>query len=430
MQTAAKQNINLDSIRAAIASKMDSASFGSWIAPLKFDIVGDTLTLTAHNQFSADFIRSVYTNILADVAATCGLGMQIIVRGARVATSANDNRAVAYAPAPVAPIAPAADTASDTSFNAFITSDENLFVVSAAKKLAGGTAAFSPLYIYGPSGCGKSMLAGCINTAAMGRTVMMTGGQFVAEFARSLRDHSIFAFKDFCRNCDTFILDDVQVLSGKRATCDEFIQLVMDLRAAGKNVVMTADAAPANLTGFDRRALSLFAGGLVADMAAPNAMVRRTMLVRRGVRGDVATYVADRVAANGHLVMGVATKMGAWADLMNAPVDIDVANRLLADTLARAQTPAAMVRAMCEKMGVSYDAICGAGRGRTLVRARQIMMAALKAATGLSLAEIGVACGGRDHASVLYALAQVERARATDLMIGAQVEQMMELCQK
>ncbi len=420
MQTAAKKIVNLDSIRMAIASKMESGDFESWIAPQKFDIVDNDLVLVAHNQFSADYIRGVYTNILTDVAAASGLGLRIMVRGAARPAPSNDNRIQTFAPAArAAAVAP-------SSFDAFVVSDENMFVVSAAKKIAMGAAAFSPLFIYGPAGCGKSMLASCI--AGTSRTIMMSGGQFVAEFARSLREHTIFAFKDFCRNCDTFILDDVQVLGGKRATCDEFIQLVMDLRAAGKNIVITADAAPANLTGFDRRAMSLMASGLVADMVAPTAAVRRTMLIRGGVDASVADYITTRVAANGHLVVGVIKKIAAYVELMGARVDTNVAARLLADTLTRAKTPAAMVRSMCEKMGVSYDAVCGTSRARAIVRARQIMMAAMKNATKLSLAEIGTACGGRDHATVLYAIAQTEKLKATDLMIAAEIDQMIDLC--
>ena len=399
MQAAAtKQKVNVESIKMAIAEKMDSASFASWIAPLNFAVESGCLTLTAHNQFSADFINSVYANVLGDVAAQFGLALNVAVRG--------QNHVQTFAPAPIAP-------AAHAEFDAFVTSDENAFVVSACKKLAAGAVSFSPLYIYGPAGCGKSLLAGCINSAAAGRTLMMTGGQFVAEFARSLREHSIFAFKDFCRKCDTFILDDVHALAGKRATTEEFIQLIMDLRAAGKNIVLTANAAPAGLTGFDRRAQSLMASGLVADVAAPSRHVKRVMLTRAGVEMDVADALADRVASDGHLVAGVAMKIKTYAELMGARVDMTVAQRLLADTLQRAKTPLAMVKSMCEKMGVSYDAVCGSGRSRTLVRARQIMMTALKSATKLSLTEIGRVCGDRDHATVLYAISQIEKLKKT-----------------
>ncbi len=254
---------------------------------------------------------------------------------------------------------------------------------------------------------------------------MMSGGQFVAEFTRSLHDKSVFAFKDYCRNCDTFILDDVQALSGKRASTDEFLQLVMDLRAAGKNVVLTASGAPNNLTGFDRRAQSVLASGLVADIAAPNSNVKRTMLRRAGVAADVVDAILPRMASDGHVIAGVVTKIKTYSELMGAPVDMDVAQRLLADTLQKAKTPIAMVKSMCEKLGVSYDAVCGTGRARGLVMARQTMMAVLKGATTMSLTEIGRLVGDRNHATVLYAIAQVEKAKKTDLVLAAQIAQMI-----
>lgn len=426
MQAAAKQAMtNLDAIKGTIAAKIDSAAFSSWIAPLTFEIIDNTLVLTAQNQFSADCVGSMHGGVLNAVAAEFGLALRIAVRGTKapaVAPVANDNAAATYAPVVAAP------AQASVSFDAFVASDENMFVLSACKKIASGAAQFSPLFIYGAAGCGKTLLAQCIQGAAQGRVVMMTGGQFVSEFTRSLHDKSIFAFKDFCRNCDMFILDDVQALSGKRASTEEFVQLVMDLRAAGKNVVLTAAVAPSNLTGFDRRAQSVFASGLVADVALPNAHVKRTMLRRAGVSADVVDAIAPRMASDGHLIAGVVTKIKTYVDLMGAQVDLDVAQHLLADTLQKSKTPIAMVKAMCEKLGVSYEAICGTGRSRGLVLARQIMMAVLKDATNMSLTEIGRVCGDRNHATVLYAISQIEKQKKSDLVLAAQIAQMTAEC--
>ncbi|MBQ8255976.1 MAG: AAA family ATPase [Alphaproteobacteria bacterium] len=425
MQTAAQtQMTNLETIKGAIAAKLDSATFTSWIAPLQFDVVDSVLVLAAQNQFSADFIRSVHSNVLASVAAEFGLGLDIVVRGniaRKSAPIANDNKTQVYAPIAV-------KETSAVAFDSFVTCDENMFVVSACKKLAAGAVPFSPLFIYGTSGCGKSLLADCIHGATGARSVKMSGAQFVSEFTRSLKEHNVFAFKDFCRNCDTFILDDVQSLSGKKASMDEFMQLVIDLRNAGKNIVLTSNVAPNNLTGFDRRAQSLLASGLVADVVAPNAHVKSVMLKRAGVKADVADALAGRIANDGHLVAGVATKVKAYADLMGADVDMEIAQRLLADTLQTKKTPVAMVKDMCEKLAVSYDAVCGNGRSRNLVLARQIMMVVLKNATSLSLSEIGNFVGGRDHATVLYAIKQIEKAKQADLVLLAQIQQFIAEC--
>jgi len=425
MQATAKKLVtDLESIKMAIAAKMDSAGYSSWIAPLKFDVSDTTLSLIAVNQFSADFIKSVYLNILQSVAADFNLALYIGtgIASQNISHSANDNETKVFIPT-TTPV-----TQTSIAFNNFITSEENSFVLSACRKLASGSASFSPLFIYGSTGCGKSLLAECINAEAVGRTLMMTGSQFVSEFARSIREHSIFAFKDFCRNCDTFIMEDVHILAGKRATTEEFLHLLMDLRGANKNIVLTANAAPSNLSGFDRRLQSLFASGLVADIAQPNKNVRKTMLVRGGVSLDVAEMLSGRIAGDGHLIAGVAMKIKTYSELMNEKVTMDVAEKLLTDTLQKNKTPLSMIKTMCEKLGVSFDEICGAGRSRTLVRARQIMMVALKSVTKLSLSEIGRVCGDRDHATVLYAISQIEKAKSSDLILATEIDQMIEEC--
>ena len=426
MQTAVKQMmVDLEQIKGAIAAKMDVASYTSWIAPLQFDVCDGVLVLGAQNQFSADFIGSVHSGVLSDVAHAFGLEVKVVVRGVATASVANDNAVRAFVPETTVATT---HVASSNAFDAFVCCDENAFVLSACKKISAGTVSFSPLFIYGPAGCGKSLLADCIENASAGRVIKMTGGQFVSEFTRSLHDKTVFAFKDFCRNCDTFILDDVQALIGKRATCEEFAELVVALRNAGKNIVITANVAPGNLVGMDRRIQSLLASGLVADVVAPTTNVKRVMLMRAGVAADVADAIVGRIAGDGHLVGGVAMKIKTYTELMGATVNLDVATRLLADSLQKSKTPIAMVKSMCEKLGVAYDAVCGKGRSRAVVMARQMMMAVLKNVTDLSLTEIGRVCGDRDHATVVYSVNQIEKLKKQDLMLAAQMDQLIAEC--
>lgn len=411
---------NLDAIKNAISDRMDAACFSAWISPLMFNLSGNVLELGAPNQFTADFISMTYTNILNAVAAEYGLELRIIVASGMnvIRHGANDNNVQTYS-------APVEKCVAD-DFDSFIASEENAFVLSACKKMAAGTATFSPLFIYGAAGCGKSLLAGAMNSCARGRVIMMSGATFVSEFARALQNRNIFAFKDYCRNCDMFILDDVQVLAGKRATCEEFLQLIMDLRAAGKHIVLTANAAPGNLTGFDHRAQSLFASGLVSDIVAPTRAVRAKIFERAGVNAKLADVIAGRIIADGHVIGGVVNKIRAYTEIMGESINETVAERLLADTLKKSKSPIVMVKSMCEKLGVSYDAVCGTCRARSLVLARQMMMVVLKNVTDLSLTEIGEYVGGRDHATVMYALARIEKMLSSDLVMSAQIAEMME----
>jgi chromosomal replication initiator protein len=415
---------NIESVKENIAAKMPSAAYESWIAPLKISIFENTLDVSAQNQFSADFIRRTYMNVLESAAAEFGLTLRVGAgRSAlAVARSVNDNVAAEFRPAD------SRRPAAGNDFDDFIISEENAFAVSAAKKIASGAASFSPLFIYGSPGSGKTLLAGCIRSSARGRVLMMTGAQFVSEFLRSINEKSVFSFKDFCRNCDVFILDDVQALAGKRACMEEFFALVLDLGRAGANVVLTADSAPGALSGFERRMQSVFASGLTADLAAPECQVRRAMLRNAGLSANVADSLAARIPADGHLVAGVVKKIAAYAELMCEKITIEVAEKLLADTLQKNKSPLGMVRAMCDRAGMSFDAVCGPARSRSIVRARQIMMFALKSATKLSLSEIGRLVGGRDHATILYGIAQIEKARKTDLILNAEIEQAIAEC--
>lgn len=421
MQAIATKQISTESIMDAIATNIDSAAFKTWIAPLKIDICQNCLKFVAQNQFTADYVKSQYGKIIEKIAADFSLNVNICVCGVNNSVcSANDNVVCAYTPVKI--------QNTNNYFENFISCDENMFAVAACKKMAMGDASFSQLFIHGADGSGKSLLIDCICGSTNMRVVKMSGGQFVSDFARALRDKTIFSFKDFCRKCDLFVMDDVCALAGKRASCDEFVQLMIDLKNAGKKIVLTADGAPNSLCGFDKRIQSLFASGLVVDVVAPNAFVRRAMLIRAGVDTNVADELSKQIAQNGHLVNGIINKINTYTELMGEHVNMDVAARLLGDMLAKNKTPISMVKSMCEKMGIAFDEICGNSRTRRLTRARQIMMAALKGATGLSLTEIGNVCGGRDHASVVYALNQIEKQKNVDLILNAEIDEMIKLC--
>jgi len=421
--TAINKSVNIESVMGAFAAKIDSAGFTAWIAPLNAEICGNCLNLVAQNQFTADYVKREYGNVLKNIAADFLLDLNICVRSNNTCIkSANDNVVCEF-------VKPVKQTVrKNNGFDSFVVSDENMFAVAACKKIAMSDASFSQLFIYGPSGAGKSLLLDCICDTTTKNVVRMSGGQFVADFARALRDKTIFSFKDFCRSCDMFIMDDVCALAGKRATSDEFLQLMMDLRAAGKSVVLTANCAPSALNGFDRRIQSLLASGLVVDVVVPNAHVRRSMLVHSGVDSVVADELSKQINGDGHMVNGIINKIKTYTELMGERVNMEVASKLLSDVLNKSKTPLSMVKAMCEKMSVSFDEICGNSRTRRLVRARQIMMAALKDATNLSLSEIGNVCGGRDHATVVYALSQIEKQKTTDLILNAEIADMVKLC--
>jgi chromosomal replication initiator protein len=401
-------------VLADAANRIDSALFESWILPLSASVSENVIRVSAANQFSADFIRRSFLEALSAAAAQIGCTIELMAAGA-----VNDNACNVYKPAHNA------QRVTRDDFSKFIISEDNTFAISAVKKMCSGAAFFSPLFIYGPSGCGKSLLARIANDAAHGKVVFLTAAQFVSEFLRAISEKTIFAFKDFVRNCDMLIIEDIQGLIGKRASGEEFRDLMSDMIRMGKSVLITSNAAPAALTGFDRGLQAMLASGLVADMAAPDATTCAKIMVASGMDSDIASSLAGKMRADGHLAVGAAKKVAAYRELMDCEVTFEVAERLLADAIKKTRSPLGIAREMSQKLGVAFEEIESSSRTRTVVRARQIIMCALKQTTTLSLTEIGRVLGDRDHTTVLYGLAQIEKQKETDLVLSAEIEMLI-----
>jgi len=284
-----------------------------------------------------------------------------------------------------------------------------------------GTVSFSPLVIYGPTGSGKSMLLDLLSKNTRARIVHTTGAVFVSDFVRSMKDNTVFAWKDAMRGCDIFIMDDIQGLAGKRASAEEFMSLLSDLMRDKKTVVLSSNIAPDRITGFDRRLVSILASGLSVDLTAPSIDVREKILLTSGIAQKDAHDIAARAPANGHVLSGIVKKISAWRELSCGELSAPVLERLLGDVLSKQNSPTKMVKDCCAKLGVAFDDVMSTTRTRAVVFARQKIMAALKGATNLTLAEIGRLVGGRDHASVLYAISQIDKAKETDMLLASEI---------
>ena len=396
------------SIKNVLCGSVSNAEFDSWIAPLNAEISDNQIRIIAPNQFVADFIKRSFMDKIAhaakafDMVATLGAG-----------NISNDNLRQTFTPA--------TSNLSPTTTK-FITSEVNSFALSAVNKMCGGAVSFSPLFIHGAAGSGKSTVAKIVSESAKGKTLCMTGAQFVSEFLRSMNEHSVFAFKDFMRRCDNLIIEDVQALIGKRASCEEFQVLLSDMIKAGKNILITSNAAPSALT-FDRGLQSLLASGLTADLTGPDVIVREQMMANGGVPSKIANALANQLPADGHIVSGVVKKIIAYKELMGE-VDMEIAMRLVSDVVQKTRSNLSLAREMASKIGIPFEEIESASRSRAVARARQMIMFALKKSTRMTLSEIG-RIFNRNHATVLHAIATIESALLTDLVMNAEIEQLI-----
>ena len=305
------------------------------------------------------------------------------------------------------------------TFDTFVIGTSNRFAHAAAVAVAEQPAkAYNPLFIYGGSGLGKTHLLHAIGhytkTLFNGTHVRyISSEEFTNEFINSIRDDKAASFQRRYRDIDVLLVDDIQFLSGKVQTQEEFFHTFNTLHNANKQIVITSDLPPKQLPDFEDRMRSRFEWGLITDVQPPDLETRIAILRKKSTQErlvappEVLEYIASKISTNIRELEGALIRVTAFASLNQQPVDLAITEAVLKDLLPSDVGPeitAAQIMGACASyFGVSIEELCGSSRSRTLVTARQISMYLCRELTDLSLPKIGQAFGGRDHTTVMHA---------------------------
>ena len=313
-------------------------------------------------------------------------------------------------------------------FDTFVIGSSNRFAHAAAVAVAEQPArAYNPLFIYGGSGLGKTHLLHAIGhytrTLYKGTHVRyVSSEEFTNEFINSIRDDKASAFQRRYRETDVLLVDDIQFLSGKVQTQEEFFHTFNTLHNANKQIVITSDLPPKQLQEFEDRMRSRFEWGLITDIQPPDLETRIAILRKKTKHErlvappEVLEYIASKITTNIRELEGALIRVTAFASLNRQPVDLTITEIVLKDLLPSETGPeitaAQIMAATAQYFGVTVDDLCGASRSRVLVTARQIAMYLCRELTDLSLPKIGQAFGGRDHTTVMHADRKIRQLMA------------------
>ncbi len=351
------------------------------------------------------------------------------------------------APAPVVTLAPVGVPAERPpldpryTFARFVVDPSNKVAFNAAKVLAEpGPVRFSPLFLHSGTGQGKTHLMHAIGHAFLDHNphavvLCMSAERFMYDFVASMRARDTHAFKQRLRGADLLLIDDLQFIAGKDATQEEFFHTVNEIMAAGKRLVISADRCPQALEGVEARIVSRMSVGLVADIKAPDLVLRRTILDRKlvdlpdmRVPTDVLDLLASRIHANIRELEGALNRVVAYAQLTGDTIDLDFAVATLGEVLRGAQkrvTIDEIQKLVSAHFELKPLDLISARRARAVARPRQIAMYLAKRLTTRSLPEIGRKFGGRDHSTVIHAVRKIEELRDSDRDIDAAVRVLM-----
>jgi len=326
------------------------------------------------------------------------------------------------------------------TFDTFVIGASNRFAHAAAIAVAEAPAkAYNPLFIYGGSGLGKTHLLHAIGHYARSlyagtRVLYVSSEEFTNDFINSIRDDKAQAFQRRYRDVDVLLIDDIQFLQGRVQTQEEFFHTFNTLHTANKQIVITSDVAPQQLSGFEDRMRTRFTWGLTTDVQPPDLETRIAILRKKAAQEklqappEVLEFIASKIATNIRELEGALIRVTAFASLNRQPVDLALAEIVLKDLIPDSSGPevtSGLIMAQTAAyFGLTLDDLCGSSRSRVLVNARQIAMYLCRELTDLSLPKIGQQFGGRDHTTVMHADRKIRQLMAERRSVYNQVTEL------
>ena len=438
--------------------------FTMWIRPLIAEELNDTLRLYAPNPYWTRYIQEHHLELISILAEQLSEGrvckVEILVDSRPGAIlSASEQPATTTAALEIAPVVKSKKEKEELghknsrkrllnplfTFSLFVEGRSNQMAAETCRKVLTqpGASQHNPLFLYGPTGLGKTHLMQAVGNALLqakpnARVMYMTAESFVQDFVRSLQQGKVEEFKKNCRSLDLLLVDDIHLLAGKEASLVEFFYTFNALLDESKQIILTSDRYPKELTELDPRLVSRFSWGLSVGVEPPDIETRIEILLKKAESNDVdlprncALFIAQQVVANVRELEGALNKVVAISRFKGTPIDLEVVRESLKDVLAiRARTISTenIQRVVSEYFRIPLKEMIGPKRTRIYARPRQLAMGLARELTGDSFPEIGMAFGGRDHSTVMHACEKVQSLREEDPIFNEDYKNLQRLLQ-
>jgi len=326
-------------------------------------------------------------------------------------------------------------------FETFVIGNSNRFAHAASLAVAEAPAqVYNPFFIYGGVGLGKTHLMHAIGHRILKnhpglKVVYISSEKFTNELINSIRDGNPESFRQKYRNIDVLLVDDIQFLSKKEHTQEEFFHTFNTLHEANKQIIISSDRPPREIQTLEDRLRSRFEWGLITDIQAPDLETRiailrkKAMLENLNVPNDVMVYIASRIDNNIRELEGALIRVMAYASLTNQAIDIDLATEALKDIFPNGR-PKQITMELIQEIVSSYfkikmDDLLAKKRTRNVAFPRQIAMYLCRELTDTSLPRIGEMFGGRDHTTVIHAHDKISRERNEDTKLNNTIKELI-----
>jgi len=325
------------------------------------------------------------------------------------------------------------------NFENFIIGSSNKLAFEASKKVSENTSHYNPLYLYGGVGMGKTHLLNAIGWELKSKKKVMfiSAERFMYQFVKSIKSNEMVKFKDYFRNTDLLLIDDIQFMNGKEAMQEEFFHTFNALIDKGSQVIVSADRAPNKLSRIQERIKSRFAGGLVIDIQNPDYELRYKIVKAKidefklnqstsiNLSEEIQRFISSEIKTSIRELVGALNRIISFSRIYNKVPTLGETKAVLKDLLNLSEnkvTIDTIQTTVCQFFKISKNEMLSARRSRYLVRPRQTAIYLAKLLTSKSLPEIGRSFSNRDHTTVIHSVKTIEKLRQEDKELNSNID--------
>ena len=433
------QNV-LDSIKGSV----NAPTFKTWFEPIKpISLSKNCLTLSVNSPFAKEWLESRYLGLIAETTQKVinpSTKVKIIVEAGvsnKLTTAFDDDMDLSQLGVNLKSSSISFNT--KYTFDTFISGNSNRFASSAAQAVSENPGkSYNPLFIYGGVGLGKTHLL-----HAIGQYVLklfpnlvvkyVSAEKFLNDFINAIRFKKLFTFKESYRNNDVLLVDDIHFLEEKEASQEEFFHTFNTLHGTNRQIVLSSDRSPKDLSALEDRLRSRFEWGLVTDIQPPDLETRIAILnkycerERLTVPDATLNLIAEKISSNIRELEGAVTRVVAYAALTGSGLDLSTAKNVLKDILPEDKdykiSTQKIIKEVSKYFSIPINTLISSKRSQLIAHARQVAMFLCRELTGDSLPTIGKSFGNRDHTTVLYARTKINELISKDKDVYNQVHE-------
>ncbi|MBD63126.1 MAG: chromosomal replication initiator protein DnaA [Gammaproteobacteria bacterium] len=400
-----------------LEAKLSQEEFNTWIKPLKADLKENDLEISAPNDFVLTYVKENLGKIIENLVNHSNKSLNVKFKTLDKSTFVEKlNTNIKNTPGLV----------QNFTFNSFVEGKSNHMALAAAKQVAANPRGdYNPLFIYGGVGLGKTHLMHAVgneivNNEPSKRIVYVHSEKFVADMVKALQLGAMSEFKEFYRNADALLIDDIQFFAGKEQSQEEFFHTFNALLDRNHQMILTCDKYPKEIDGLEERLKSRLGWGLPVIIEPPELETRAAVLLKKAnsmgvtLPDDCAIYIAQRIRSNIRELEGALKRVVANSRFADKEIDIPFVKEALKDLFvisAKMVSIENIQKTVAEYYNIKLSDLLSKRRSRSITRPRQLAMALTKSLTNHSLPEIGEAFNGRDHTTVLHACSKIKELR-------------------